>query len=222
MQKRISTWTSDPRRPGRAVAIVIALVLPGCVETMPQAASASAPERVAVAGGEVVVGGPRGYCVDMDASRDDADGALIVMGGCASLVQDPALPQPERPAVLTAAVSAAGRGMKVRDSSAQFDAYFRSEAGRAALARSGRAADVAVLETFMRDGVYFLHLRDVGNLSGPGLETDYWRALVDVGDRIVTLSVLSPRTNPLTPRQGQDTLSEFVRRIIADNRGNMA
>ncbi len=215
MTKRISTWTCKRRG---AVGLALALGLSGCLEAVPIPASADAPARVSVAEGEVVVAGPRGFCVDMAASRDDQAGALVVLGSCAAIAQDPALPQPEAPAVLTAAISPRGWGMKVRESTEALGSYFRSEAGRSTLARSGRAADAQVLQDFSRGGIYYMQVRDT---SG-AFEPDYWRALVDIGDRIATLSVLSPQGRPLPPETGQELLMTFVERMLAENRGIMA
>ncbi|MFC7705839.1 hypothetical protein ACFQXB_16785 [Plastorhodobacter daqingensis] len=206
----------------RALVLAAAVGLSGCMEGVPQAASVDVPARVAVAEGLIIVAGPRGYCVDLGASRDTAEGALVVLGSCAAIAQDPALPQPDMAAVLTAAVSAPGRGMKVRESAAALGQYFRSDGGRAALARSGRAADVTILEDFSRGGAYYLRLRDVGAAPGPAFEPDYWRALIDIGDRIITLSVLAPKGRPISRDDGLETLSGFLQRILSENRGIMA
>lgn len=207
----------------RRVAILAAVIaLSGCMEDVPQAASAEAPSRVVVADGTVIVAGPDGYCVDLEASRDASAGAFVVLGSCAAIAGNPALPQPQRPAVLTATVSGPGGGAPVSDSLPALDSYFRSDAGRAALARSGRAENVTILQGFSRDGAYILRLRDVSGFSGPALEPDYWRAVVDVGDRIVTLSVLAPRGKAHTAEEGLAILTAYLRRIRAENRGTFA
>jgi hypothetical protein len=212
------TPAGSGNRPGlRAVLPVIALALAGCGAAIP--VTRNAPEAIAVADESVVVAGPPGYCVDQAASRDRAGGAFVLLGSCASIARDPSKPHPARPGLLTVTVSGGTVGTGETDALlGALRTYFRTEDGRAALSRSGRAGEVEVLETRIDDGALYLHARDA---SGPtrGMADDYWRALMRVNERLVTLSVNAFSTAPLSDGAGLKTLDDFASRIRAANAG---
>lgn len=216
----MSTWTSR-RAPGRATALLLALSLAACVEGM--APAGSAPRAIAVAGGAVVAAGPSGYCVDRTASRDGTGGAFVLFGTCAALSGTAAADQPAKPAVLTASVSpeAADEAAFV----ASFPAmarFFGSDAGRAALSRSGKAATVRVGAVSSRDGVLYLGLTDTAAQRGAAVAPDYWRAILVLRGHLVTLSVMSLADRPLTPPEKRRVLDAFVTRMRAANAGSAA
>jgi hypothetical protein len=201
----------------RTALPAFALALAGCGVAIP--VTRNAPEAIAVAERSVVVAGPPGYCVDQTATRDRPGGAFVLLGSCASIARDASRPHPVRPGVLTVTVSE--DTMSTAETGVLLDAlrgYFRTEDGRAALSRSGRPDQVEVLETRIDDGALYLHARDA---SGParGMADDYWRALMRVNERLVTLSVNAYSTAPLSDRAGLSTLDDFASRIRAANPG---
>lgn len=205
----MSTWTSE----ARPLLPALALAMAGCGAGIP--VTRSAPEAVLVAGDSVVVAGPPGYCVDEAASGDRAGGAFVLLGSCASIARNAALPHPAQPGVLTVTVSGFGgtAGAPLPETLA---AYFGTEQGRAALSRDGRAETVEVVETRIDGGALYLHARDAGGRAR-GMADDYWRALFSVNQRLVTLSVNAFSATPLSPRAGLGTLDAFADRIRAAN-----
>lgn len=173
-------------------------------------------DKVAVAGKSVVIAGPPGYCVYAPATRDRDSGAFVLLGSCAAIARNRNSPTPETPAMLTASVSGISAA-KIGNAQSGLRAFFRSEAGRATLARDGRATSVRILETRARGDAFYIHLSDSSDNEFPSLATDYWRGLFDVRGRIVTFSVHSFSDEPMTSRLELATLDAFAVRIRNEN-----
>lgn len=210
----------------RAVAaLAMALGLTAC-QFLPQIADAPSspapaatrtgtdgppPARMAVANGAVVIAGPRGFCIDRAASQDSGGrAALTVLASCRALGAGPFAPRPAHAAVLTAAVASPGRGGAVDTEAPGLDAFFRSQAGRAALSRTGKATTVEVLETLPGDAALLLHLTDTAPFGWGAVQPDYWRALLMIGGRTVTLSVLTRPDAGLARDDGLALLRDFI------------
>ena len=148
------------------------LLLAGCV------APAGTPKAAPVLGGAVQVGVPAGYCIDRTAGREDGDTAIIVMGKCR---EDAAAV----PAVLTTAIGPAASAGALAGGGQALASYFTSDAGRAALSRTGRADDVTVLVAKGVADAFVLRIRD----RDAG---DYWRGVAPVAGRLVTITVDAP------------------------------
>jgi hypothetical protein len=161
----MSTWISK--------ALVLSLLLSGCVTPV------GTPKSAPVLGGAMQVGVPAGYCIDRTAGREDDDTAIVVMGRCRE-------DSPVLPAVLTAAIGpAASAGVLAGGGGEALAAYFTSDAGRAALSRSGRANDVTVLVAKSVGTAFVMRIRD----SGAG---EYWRGVEPAAGRLVTITVDAP------------------------------
>lgn len=179
---------THPRRLPRTVLACAAVALLGaCVPSTFGAGRAS--PRITLDDG-LVLAAPRGYCVDPGTTRDRPDGAFVLFGNCAAIARDPSQPQPIFPALLSATLGPAGARPAVLDT-AEVEGFFRSEAGRAVLARSGRAADVELLAVKREGDLLLLKIRDASG-GGEGLQAgaSYWRAITGLGARLVALSVL--------------------------------
>ena len=175
------------------------------------------PTRLSVMGGDVLVTGPEGFCIDVKGSRETQGNAFALMGSCAAITHRPDAPEPARPAVLTATVMTAGDA-PLAESFPQMAAFFASDAGRAALARSGRARDLTIRRAFSRGDVFVIAARDTSRFEGPKVEPDYWRALFDLDGHIVSASVLALRGKPIPDAAAESLLDDFVGRIRAANR----
>jgi hypothetical protein len=206
----MSTWIS---RTGAALAASLTVL------GIPPAVSAEeAPERVAVSSGAVRIAGPRGFCVDLGKSGQQGDAAFVVLGSCAALLGRRSAPAPKLPVVLTASVIVGGLGGQPFPSAfADMEDYFRSAPGRAALSRSGQAGTVTVLEIEPSGETLYLRARDTS--PGDGLQQDYWRAVLSLKGRIVTLSALGLAARPVASRDKRRLLEEFVDRVRKENRG---
>ncbi len=213
----MSTWTSKALLAAALVALAACRMTEGGGEGFAFAAkpfsrfAGPPPARMAVAGGSVIVAGPRGFCIDRDASRDAIGAsALTVLSACRELGGGMFAPAPTHPAVLTAAVAPGGRLIDVAAAEAGLAAYFASPRGRAALSRSGHAETVEIRESLAEDGVFLLYLTDRAPFSWGAVQPDYWRALLQTGGRMVTVAVLGLPDSPLARDDGLALLREFV------------
>lgn len=206
----MSTWTSERGRRATLARVVgglfgaMTLGLSGCMASEPSSGRTSQP----VAQGAVVVAGPPGYCIDPVATRVRTTGGFVLLGACAALSEEG--PAPARLAALTAAVSPAGEAPAVADTSQMLVAFLSTAPGRALLSRSGDGATVEVLDSRTRDGMLFLHLRDESPFDGAEVTADYWRALLDVGPHVVSLSVLPLADRPLSEDDARALLDSFI------------
>lgn len=208
------TWISKSAARRVAAATLVA-TLAACVATGP-----SGTRAVAVSGGAVTVTGPEGYCIDRGATRESASGAFVLFGTCAALTRSASAGQPARAAVLTASVGQpAAVGVDLAANLPAMAAFFRSVPGRAALSRSGDAGTVRVEETGKAGDALYIRLSDRSAAAGQSVEPGYWRALIPVQGRIVTLAVLSPAQAPLTSSEQRALLDRFVARMRAANPG---
>ncbi|MCU9848293.1 hypothetical protein OEZ60_09760 [Defluviimonas sp. WL0024] len=207
----MSTWTSKTRA---AVALAAGLGLAACAAS----GFGGASRAIIVAGGEVTVTGPSGYCIDRSVSRDGAEGAFVLLGSCAAISGSRTAAQPVRPAVLTASVlPGAPLSAPMAESFEGLAAFFRSAPGRAALSRSGKAETVTVEEVAAAGDVLYLRLSDASASDGRAVEPEYWRAILALKGRIVTLSALGLQDRPLTAAEKRRALEGFVAQMKAVN-----
>jgi len=225
----MSAWISD--LPARCVQAAALLALSACAHLpdlpalprigLPDLAlgdfgligggSGPPPRRMAVAHGQVVIDGPRGFCIDREVSADQAGtSALVVLSGCRALGGGLFSPRPAHPALLTAAVAPLDRDIDLVAAAPMLERFFASPAGRAALSRQGDAATVTIGEQRLEGDAWLIHLSDMAPFTWGEVQLAYWRALLMLGGRMVTLSVLALPDRPLAPDQGLDLLRSFI------------
>lgn len=193
----------------KAALAVFALALAGC--KMGGEVTRAAPARIQLPDG-MVVAAARGWCVDTRTTRASGDAAVVVLGSCAAIAGDAGAPRPEVPGVVTVSIEAEG---EVTPSVEALERYLTTEAGRAALARDGRAASVRILETRREGDLLFLHSAD--RSATPGTAADTWRALFDLDGRFISVSLFGLRDRPIGRREGMATLEAQVDELIAAN-----
>lgn len=204
-----------PRLCRWALAFGACLALTGCFETAPltQAASrvlapTAGPAEVEVLRGSITVAGPAGYCADVEATRESDIEAFVLLVRCRGTIR----PSP----VLTATVT---RVPAVDDPEAlgRLLMFVRSAPGRAQLSRSGDPDDVELIEATQASGVLWLLIRDTDNPDS--FDETYWRAILPLADRVVTLSVLAAADHPYERESGLAILRGFVQRMREVNQG---
>lgn len=216
----MSTWTFDNAPRSRSALLIVltaCLFLTACFDTEPlnRAAerlglAASGPASVNVLGGVMTVTAPDGFCVDEEATRETGGEAFVLFARCRPGMR----PSP----VLSATVTGhASPGSASRENLQRLATFVGGRAGRAQLSRRGRADDVRIDETLIQDGVLWLRIHDSGNPET--LHPAYWRAVLPVGERVVTLSVMSSRAHPVGGPRELETLRGFVARMRGANTG---
>ncbi|NGM43959.1 hypothetical protein G5B31_00260 [Rhodobacter sp. SGA-6-6] len=156
-----------------------------------------------VLGGALTVAVPAGYCIDPRASHDDGRSALVIAGRCAA-------DRPVPAAVLTVSVGGEGSSAILKAGARALTDWARSPAGRAALARDGKAGSVAVRETLVWDGAFLIRLED--RATGP-----YWRAAIGLKGRLVMVSVSPPAQGGLPLEEGREILERAITGIKRAN-----
>lgn len=193
----MSTWTS------KVLAAALCLSLSACVAGGAGTVRFGTPEAPGFA-----VAAPSGFCAARDSLSRLGTSDFVAFTRCAGAGP-----------VLTATVGAAGSGAGLDLSGAALAAYFTSDEGRAALARSGRAEAVTVHEVLEADGAVLLRLTDASRRPseiGPG---ESWRAVMAVQDRLVTLAAAPGLSGGLTRDAGRALIGRYVVSTRAANAG---
>jgi hypothetical protein len=163
----------------------------------------------------VTLTGPRGFCIDQQSSNRGPASAFVVFGNCAAITGKSNAPQPEINAIVTSTVRPADPSLpKIRNSTAELGRYFSSTVGQIVLSRSNDPSSVEVIESGTNTrGAFFLYVNDASNGTPEGTENTYWRGYFDAKNSVVTVSVLSLDTNPLTRSEGLNILRQFSEAI---------
>lgn len=200
------------------LSFVLALItaLGGCFETgsLNEAAGrgirhASGPGFVEVLDGAVTVAGPSGYCVDVEATRESDIEAFVLLARCHPTMR----PAPVLSATVT---SVRAPSSNDPDTLRRLAEFLETSAGRAQLSRSGDPADVRIESISYRSGVIWMHIQDQSNPDS--FDPNYWRAILVVGGRVVTLSVLWAREHPVEVSSARSVMLDFVRQMRRRNR----
>ncbi|MGV8950033.1 MAG: hypothetical protein ACOH2M_02940 [Cypionkella sp.] len=167
-------------------------------------AGLSPPGRVPVLGGAAQIGLPRGYCIDKSASRDDGKTAVMFLGRCSSAAKT-------QPALISITVGGAGSAGVMTAGGPALAAFFKSPDGRRTLSRNGQAKDLQVISAAGRENLLLLHLNDapIG---------EYWRGITAIRGRLVTISTIGSRQQPLAPAEGRKLLDATLASMQAANR----
>lgn len=195
----------------RAAPAALALLLAACA---PAGIAGGAPTRTSVelAGAEIVVAAPQGFCIDRRSTRRSAAGAFVLVGDCALLGPVGGRARPPVGAVMTASVSTAGlgEGARAAQSLARLASFAATPAGLSALGRSGESARTRILATRTRGDALYLLVEDAGPQRGPELDRRFWRAFLEVGGRLTVLSLLAFEDAGIDPQRGLELLTAFA------------
>ena len=180
------TWIS------KAVCLTALVALSGCQFEPGTGVARSAP----VLDGAIQIGVPAGYCIDGGASREARDGAVILMGRCTDEAK-------AIPALLSVSIGQGGSAGVMTAGGPALAAYFASAQGRATLSRDGRPSDIRVIEALSAGDAFLLHLTDrsIG---------EYWRAVIGLKGRLVTISATGTPDLPLGPADGRKVLNAAI------------
>ena len=154
-----------------------------------------------LAGGEVVIPAPAGWCVEPASLKAKGQSGFALFAGCAAMTEDQA--GPWVPAgVLTATVS---RRRAPGDVIAP-DALRRV------------VSEAQVQEQQLRDGVALVHLMPAKAASEDGLGDPHWRAVFVSGGRAISLAAYGPAQGEISGQSGGELLL-YLARGIRSNAG---
>lgn len=178
----------------RGLLIGGGLVLAACTEgDFALVERGQAVRSVALHGGDLVVAGPAGYCIDPDLSRPDDD--FAVLAGCDVLTRGAAV-GPVKKAVLMVSAS--------QDRSAETVSL-----RQLTLLANG----VAVTDSFAAEGVGVMQLASGGAELAPGAEPKYWRAATSVNGYLVVMTAVSQPGGAAANRDGARLLINLAHRM---------
>ncbi len=182
---------------------------------LPNIRGSEGEEEITVTRDNVTLAGPHGFCVDQQSSTKGNASAFVVFGNCAAIVGKPTAPQPLINAIVTSTVRLADPTVpKIGQSADQLSTFFESNVGRILLSRSNDPNSVKVIESGpAQNGAYFVYVEDTGEGAPAGTDNTYWRAYLDVQNSVVTVSVLSLDTNPLSRSEGLEIMRGFTSKI---------
>lgn len=179
------------------------------------ASRAPAQSEIIVTSDRVILRGPTGFCVDPESSNHRPAQAFIVFGNCAAIAGDEEQPQPFVNAIAVATVLPSGETVRsIAASEVALAEFFGSDTGRAALSASGEASNVEILDSFSRNGAFFIHARDTGEGGLAGSSDTFWRGYFDVKNSLVAVSVIGLKATPLSSTDGLQTLYDFGNAIM--------
>ncbi|MBE0412008.1 dihydroxy-acid dehydratase [Yoonia sp.] len=171
--------------------------------------SAPPVQSIALLGGEIVVTPPAGYCVDPSAGRA-ADG-FAVIAACASLSEEGALPSVI--GVATVQVGPPNSGIAYGEESGLRDLLV-SDAGAKLLSATGNGDTITVVGSQVSGRVVSVHFNDIGPPPLTGLQSEEWRAFLNMNGRLVTVAVRGPESAPLTDGTGAWLLNMMVKSLL--------
>lgn len=173
--------------------------------------------RVAVMNGALAVAGPSGFCVDTAASRPAM--GFVVLGGCAVVAGDGPMPDPA--GLITVQVGGAASAA-VTGNEAALDRLLTSPQGTALLSAGGQPGSVHVHSHAHAAGLVRVRFTDSTAADPQGVQPGEWRAFLDIGGRIVTLSLRGLARAPLSAGEGQRLILGAVAALRAANAPNPA
>ena len=214
------------RRASGAAAILVAagLALAGCGDDALGLAFSAEPgdatplrrsgvPAFAMLDGAVNVQGPEGFCVDTATSRPAR--GFAVLATCGLISDIPAVPAIE--GLITVQVGEPGSAV-VAGSEVTMRDLLTSGPGVQLLATDGRPESITIDRIDTREGLVVVHFTDAAPPAIAGLEQREWRAFLDLGERLATISVRGFARAPLREDTGLVLLDQAVFALQAVNK----
>ena len=180
-----------------AVLLLVCLPLAACLEAVGEAGPGNALHAVGFYDGEVVVTGPRGYCIDRSSIKRGPGGRFALLASCESLTDQPGISV--EPAVMTVAVLPHATRAVQPSSDAMVEALGRG----------------SVRDTEDGDGIALVHIAEGGDTVLPGGDPSYWRASMVINGHLVGLAAYGPKGGAVAGTGGRDLLRDLAEDLRA-------
>lgn len=190
---------------GAAVLLGV-LALVGCDEMQPPVRALSMLD------GAAVVQGPQGYCIDLESSR--ASTGFAVLAGCGLVSNQSEMPPVE--GLITVQIGAQGSA-SVNSASSQIAAMMRTPTGARMLSGSGQAETVAIEAVERAEGAVVVRFSDSAPSEITGLGPTAYRAFLDIGGRLATVSLRSYSRAPVASGASEQLFAQAVAVLRAAN-----
>lgn len=153
-------------------------------------------------GGDVLVRGPEGYCVDQSASN--SRNGFAILAGCALLSENAAV-MSNLDGLIIIQIGDENTA-SVTGGEDAFATFLKSETGRGVLAGDGDLASVATVSTITTETAVLARFEDTSGPTVIGTSGPQWRGFLDVKGRLATVSVLSFDRDALSRSEGERLL----------------
>lgn len=180
----------------KLMALLSLLPLAGCIGNgLAPGGGANALRDMPLYGGNIVVRGPKGYCIDPDSHRRQSGGTLVFLGSCEALTGEAGTRV--EPALMAVTVTPRRPG---------------TEQPRARDIASALAPKEPLAE-YDEDGVAMVHFNLGGAAALPGGDSRYWRGGMALDGHLISLAVYAPQNSQIAGAQGRDLLRELAAAI---------
>lgn len=207
-----------------AALVALSLGLTACVDLQQTESVGPTPipkvVRVTVAGGEVVIAAPNGFCVDRATIDQNARGTFMLLSDCHVVAKTGEAARMPISTILTASISPTGlvgRENGMKSALAGLGAFFTTPVGLLSLGKSQVEGAVSILETKQTSVALYLLVQDTAYRDGTGVSLRYWRAFTEVNGRLVALSVTGYSDEDPEERRSLRIIRAFVQSIIDAN-----
>lgn len=197
----------------KPIALLLAISVSGC-ELL---SGGEAVRSLSLFDGDVVIQTPDGYCIDQATSRP-GDG-FAAMAGCALVSSEAVMPAQD--AFITVQTGASGTAAVTGNEETLRD-LLATASGVALLSARGEPTDIIVQSLDYRDALVIVRFSDRAAAPFPGLADEEWRAFLDVGNRMVTVTVRGFLRAPLGDDEGLRLLERAVYTLVATNSSGSA
>lgn len=155
--------------------------------------------KVSLAGGDVVVSGPKGYCIDPATKKAGPERGFAVIASCL-ILSDGKAGEQVAPMLLTVTVGPRGDTADLPTPQAL-----------------AQASDARLLDWKIARDRVSAHLESGGDVKFDGSDTRYWRGAFLQGGRLVGLALYAPRGSRLAGAGGAELLNGVSDRIARDS-----
>jgi len=194
-----------------SIILALAVMTSGCGFdiALPKVAPTARAQQTSVPIGDGLmnVRAPQGYCAHRNLGEQKPQEGIVIFEKCRSLFGIGGAGAHD--AVLSYSAHLSGVFEDAFDEEA-FEAFFASEAGRAALARDGKPSSVDVLDIRHEADRVILHARDRSSGAMEGMANDYWRIVTVQNSRLVTMSVTARDGAQMNDADLTELLGQFA------------
>ncbi len=155
--------------------------------------------RATLAGGDVRLSGPAGYCIDPDTLRVGSNQSFALLASCRILSKGAAGPQVE-PVLIVVTVGNRGSGDTLP-----------------APQNLAAVAQAPLIEGWTREGLSLALLAQGGDAAFEGGDPRYWRGAFVQGGRLVGLALYVPKGSAVLDAQGAEMLRVLSAQVRTDS-----
>lgn len=197
-----------------AMFLVFTAAVSGCGGDLSGGPEAVSRITVTAGGKDIIIAGPKGFCIDPTATQETSKGAFVLLGDCRATTGSKRNKAPMN-ALLTASI--AGNGFAKGETPDDMARFFHSELGRKTLSAQGNAKSVEAIETVLVNDVLYIQVKDTSDPIFPRVTQSSWRGIFQVNERLVSVSLFGFENTGYNPKKGFTQIKKFSEILQALN-----